>query len=60
MINDVLRPVLRIGDRTTPAKGLVICEQLSTICTGHSGAVGQMLALALSAPEPREFYSLRA
>lgn len=42
MISGLLRPVLRIGERTSPAKGIVICEQLGALCTAHTGEATAM------------------
>ena len=37
LIANVLKPILRIGDRMAPAKSIVVCEQLVAVCTAHTG-----------------------
>lgn len=40
LISGLLKPILRIGERMAPSRGVVVCEQLGALCTAHIGGVG--------------------
>ncbi|KFM25179.1 putative serine/threonine-protein kinase drkA [Auxenochlorella protothecoides] len=49
MVAGLLRPILRIGERTSPAKGLAVCESLGAVCTSHLD--GRLLVRPLPHPK---------
>ncbi|KAK2077996.1 hypothetical protein QBZ16_003864 [Prototheca wickerhamii] len=49
MVGGLLKPILRIGERMSPARGLVVCESLGALVTSHLD--GRLLVRPL--PHPR-------
>ena len=48
LVRGVLRPLMRIGEKTSPVSGLALCEPLGLICSSHEGRV-----VCRALPHPR-------